>query len=651
NDARAEVELGEATMRLAPQTGFSFLNLDDNTAQIQLSSGTLNLTVRNLSSGQNYEVDTPTVAFVVSQPGEYRIDVEPDGIATNVDVFNGAGTVYGEGGVRYPVGGHQFFRFYNPQLSGVASGPLPPADDFDQWCFQRDARYSRVASEGYVSPAVVGAEDLDDYGAWQSTPDYGPVWYPQAVEADWAPYRYGHWAWIDPWGWTWVDQAPWGFAPFHYGRWVYVGTRWGWVPGGRMLRPVYSPALVAFVGLGGGVSIGIGTGPVGWFPLGPRDVYCPPYRTSRRYFENVNVTNVNNVYVNKTVINNYYNNVVVRQNPGRAQYMYRNSPQAATVVSRDAFVGARPVGASRERLDPDKLARAPISLRSPAMPTAQSLAARPGGAFRRAPAAVFQRPVIARSTPPPAPPSFAARAPLIQRSGGAPLPMSQLRSLGAAAPGDPRVNVVGEPPRPRAAPLDLQQPYLKGGPRQPGAGPAEGGQRPLQAPPSRPEQQPFQHQPLNTYSPPERSFGTPASPQFRPPPRDQQRLREPPAQRYQVPPEQPPQARPQPQYQRPPQPEPFQAHPQPQFQRPDQPQPPQANPQPQYQRPPQPEPFQVQPQPFLRQEPPPPQFQRPAQPAPFQQAPQPQQAPPQFRPQAPPHPQPPSRREPPDDRR
>ncbi|MFO1296524.1 MAG: DUF6600 domain-containing protein [Rubrivivax sp.] len=79
-------------------------------------------------------------------------------------------------------------------------------------------------------------------------PDYGAIWYPSTVTAGWAPYRYGRWAWVRPWGWTWVDEAPWGFAPFHYGRWVHWHGRWCWAPGGYVQRPVYAPALVAWVG-------------------------------------------------------------------------------------------------------------------------------------------------------------------------------------------------------------------------------------------------------------------------------------------------------------------------------------------------------------------------------------------------------------------
>ena len=154
------------------------------------------------------------------------------------------------------------------------------ADDWDQWCSSRDRREDQSQSARYVSREVSGYEDLDQYGRWENQADYGDVWYPTSVSAGWAPYREGYWAWIAPWGWTWVDEAPWGFAPYHYGRWAYVSNRWGWVPGPRGVRPVYAPALVAWVGGSrGGVSFSIGAGPaVGWFPLGPREPYFPSYQ-------------------------------------------------------------------------------------------------------------------------------------------------------------------------------------------------------------------------------------------------------------------------------------------------------------------------------------------------------------------------------------
>src|SRR5439155_255940 len=122
------------------------------------------------------------------------------------------------------------------------------SDDWEDWCASRDRRWDDARSARYVSRGVIGYEDLDDNGDWRETPDYGAVWVPRGVATGWAPYRYGHWAWVEPWGWTWIDDAPWGFAPFHYGRWVYVGGGWAWVPGHVVARPVYAPALVVFVG-------------------------------------------------------------------------------------------------------------------------------------------------------------------------------------------------------------------------------------------------------------------------------------------------------------------------------------------------------------------------------------------------------------------
>src|SRR6202453_2701792 len=70
-NSRAEVQLGSAVIRLAPLTTFSFLTLDDDTVQVQLSSGSINVTVRRLGDNEDFEVDTPNQAFSVFQPGHY----------------------------------------------------------------------------------------------------------------------------------------------------------------------------------------------------------------------------------------------------------------------------------------------------------------------------------------------------------------------------------------------------------------------------------------------------------------------------------------------------------------------------------------------------------------------------------------------------
>ncbi len=214
-----------------------------------------------------------------------------------------------------------------PGLSFRLVGPA--RDVFDDWVLARDQRDDAVRSAQYVSRETTGVEALDAYGAWRVVPEYGTVWFPSAVPTGWAPYRYGRWAYVAPWGWTWVDAAPWGFAPFHYGRWVVVGGVWGWYPGVIVARPIYSPALVVWYGTPG-LSINVSIGPtIGWFPLGPREVYIPPYYHSRRYIQSVNIQHVTNInYI--TVVNpppRY-----VHQQPGRS-----------TWAPNDAIVRQRPI--------------------------------------------------------------------------------------------------------------------------------------------------------------------------------------------------------------------------------------------------------------------------------------------------------------------
>lgn len=456
NGGRAALELGDAALRINDNSAFNFLDLNDTTTQVELTQGTLNLRVRRLGNGQTYEVDTPTVAFVADQPGTYRVDVAPSGNGAMVTVFEGTGTVYGENGVSREVDAGQSYRFDDSTLANVAVQGLPAPDDFDRFCEARDSRYANSISRRYVSRDVVGYDDLDQYGDWQSTPDYGEVWYPTQVATGWAPYRDGHWAWIDPWGWTWVDDEPWGYAPFHYGRWVYVSDRWGWVPGPVDVEPVYAPALVAFVGGAGfsaSISIGGGYGePVGWFPLGPSDVYVPPYRASQNYFTNINVTNIRNVYVNKTVINNYYSNYAAgRPYAGARQYAYRDNPRAFTAVPRTVFASAKPVMPAVLHVKPAALARATVAPIPHVAPTRASLAITPPKRPIAAPVArAFDRTVVARHAPPPRPVPFAAREKVIAKQGGAPIPVTQLQQMRQQhAKAQPeRVRVVAAAPKP-----------------------------------------------------------------------------------------------------------------------------------------------------------------------------------------------------------
>jgi hypothetical protein len=216
-DSRGEVHIGSLAIRMASETGISFLNLDDRTVQIQLAQGTIEVHLRRYEPGNAVEIDTPNLAFTLTTAGEYRIETDSNGDSTLIIVREGGGQVTG-GGESYDLGPGQQYTFGGTDQLSYDAQPAPGFDDFESWCQQRDQRENRSASAQYVSRDIDGYYDLDDYGDWQVVPEYGRVWIPRGVEAGWAPYHFGHWVWIAPWGWTWIGDEPWGFAPFHYRR-------------------------------------------------------------------------------------------------------------------------------------------------------------------------------------------------------------------------------------------------------------------------------------------------------------------------------------------------------------------------------------------------------------------------------------------------
>lgn len=323
--ARAELHLGSATLHLDGETHLGFNEVDERTAHFLLQQGTVQARVREITQGENFEIGTPNLAFRAMQPGEYRVDVDTRAGTTRVVVLSGQATVFGEGGNARSLGAGQQATFGGRQLA-VVPAQRAGQDDFAAWAAERNRLEDQSIAARYVPRGVVGYAQLDQHGTWSQDPSLGPVWYPQLPAQDWAPYRYGRWEWITPWGWTWIDDAPWGFAPFHYGRWTMVADRWAWVPGRLAARPVYSPALVVFLG-GGGASFSISSGPaVGWYPLAPGEAWWPTYRTSTRY---VNFANFN---INLGAYPRHYSN-----------HVWRQRPHAVTAVREDDFRRGRPV--------------------------------------------------------------------------------------------------------------------------------------------------------------------------------------------------------------------------------------------------------------------------------------------------------------------
>src|SRR5438445_2368391 len=176
---------------------------------------------------------------------------------------------------------------------------------------------------------------LDRYGDWRETSDYGYVWQPrQAQSRTWRPYTDGHWVYTDV-GWTWVSEEPFGWATYHYGRWTRLrNIGWVWVPGDE-----WAPAWVSwrksndYVGwapLPPEARFDRGTGIHNWsdnyYDIGP-DQYCfvatrefgaqriestivPSERNVTIVNQTTNVTNI--TYNNTTIVNGGQNYDEVR---------------------------------------------------------------------------------------------------------------------------------------------------------------------------------------------------------------------------------------------------------------------------------------------------------------------------------------------------
>jgi hypothetical protein len=664
-DARSEISLAGTRIRMEGATQLDLLALDDTQTRLQLGQGRIDVKSFAMDADQPYEIVTPRGNIRLLQQGDYYVEAGSTEDPTRLGVRSGAAQIQALNGQVLAVRAGEVAEVMgdgaSPQLRTIRTAPpAPPA----YWA-SRDRQVVYDAPQ-YLSAGVTGYEDLNAYGDWINDGGYGRVWVPRSVPSGWAPYRTGHWAYVQPWGWTWIDEQPWGFAPYHYGRWANRNNRWVWVPPQRDVRPVYAPALVAFVG---GVELAVTLGnqsaaPVGWFPLGPREVYVPSYTADRDYYRRLN----RSARVEDRILEERW------QRAQRREAFMANREQAmmnqrfATVVPTSAFVRSQPVMRSTLQVQPQAIAAAPVApVAAPPAPTASVVSAtaapsvatpQPKAATAPAPqpqaapadanvsvarTAIADMPTLAKpatveksvapgpklvATPPKAATDDKARQAtptLVPRQGAAP---PELKGAVTPAPAQPAKP--GEPPKPQqaapqpqAAPPPVAMPAPQGRPAEPNrqqATPAPAPQQAKPGEPPKPQAAPPLPQQAKPAEPPKPQAG-PAAPAPQ-----QARPAEPPSR----PP--PPQAAPAPQ-------------PQPQA-RPEPPKQPQATPPPPAQR--QQEGRAVEPPrqqaapPPPRPAPPPQQQVAPPQPTPQQQR---QAAPPPQQHGAPPQPAPPPRQQ------
>ena len=292
DNSRAAIAFtGRNFARLNAGSSLDVLTLSDQRTQLALRDGSALFDVGSLESGQLFEVATPCGAVDLNQPGLYQVAIDDNGSAI-ATVLSGLAQVVGQGGTGRIERGEVLTVPCQAASQAVVSRVEPRyagtlIDDYYTYRYPRlyDHRYRdyntylndpyyydpyrRYVSYQYVTDVIPGIYDLDYYGDWQDVSGYGYCWHPR-VDAGWAPYQSGYWITDYPYGLTWISNEPWGYAPYHYGRWSYFSNQWFWVPERAGTRPLYSPALVAFVPV-------TQTNQIGWVPLGPGDPYALRY--------------------------------------------------------------------------------------------------------------------------------------------------------------------------------------------------------------------------------------------------------------------------------------------------------------------------------------------------------------------------------------
>jgi hypothetical protein len=488
--ANAELQGANLAVRLGQLTDLTVTAMTDSLTQFGLAQGSIHLVSYaqdgaslegNGPAAATLEVDTPNVAVTVLQAGDVRVDVDPNGDATTVTVVSGQAQVQGNG-LEQTMQPGQRARFLGSDPVAAQWLYTVAADGLDRFSSDRDAAYeSALAAEQQdVNPGTIGAADLAGAGDWEADADEGPIWYPAGVAVGWQPYSCGRWAWVAPWGWTWVECESWGFAPFHYGRWVRRGPRWGWLPGPRVVRPIYAPALVVFVG---------GAGATAWFPLGPHEPYVPWYSASAGYVNRVNVTNLYDRNAQRVRMALAQRSAGPRfgAEPG-GDAIYANRQIGTVAVSQASFAAGRPVSAA-VRVDAQELASAPVLAHPMVTPQRSMVVSTPARAVPRN----LARPELAAHGGEPAP--TAARPntlePATQRRNAAEQPAERTGGETAPAP-------VERQPVP-AHTLPLGQPATQPGFSVEGIqqrpAPAQPQEREA-APPQQPAAQPVPQQPV-----------------------------------------------------------------------------------------------------------------------------------------------------------
>ena len=385
-NARSEISVAGTRVRMDGSTQLNLLELNDRQTRLQVGQGRVDIKTFSLNPNTPYQVVTPRGTINLRQQGDYYVEAGSTQDATRLGVRAGAAQFQSLDGQTLTITPGQVGEIFGDsralQMRTLnAASPAQPA----YWA-ARDRQINYDLPTQYLPPGITGYEDLNAYGSWSNDSQYGNVWTPRSTPAGWQPYKNGHWSYVKPWGWTWVDDQPWGYAPSHYGRWANRNNQWVWVPPQRESQPVYAPALVDFIGgiqlvqalLGGGSTLGTqNTAPVGWFPLGPREAYVPSYSTDRAYYTRLNSAN----QVQQQALEDRWQRAQRREAYVAGQNAAMANQRFTTVIPSSVFVGSQPVARAALKVSPAQIAAAPVApVAAPPAPTASLAVAAPAAA-------------------------------------------------------------------------------------------------------------------------------------------------------------------------------------------------------------------------------------------------------------------------------
>jgi hypothetical protein len=354
--AHSEISISGSRVRLDGATQLDMAVIDDQRTRLQLDQGRVDIKTLTFDARQPYELVTPRGVAALEQQGDYYVEAGSTQDPTRLGVRQGAAQFQAPDGRVLAVRAGEVAEITGDGSSMELHTIQAPPPPMPQYWAARDRVVVYDQPPQYLSASVTGYEDLNYYGTWTSDPEYGQVWYVREAPQGWAPYTTGRWISDPVYGWTWVDEQPWGFAPYHYGRWAHRGDRWFWVPPERSQPAIYAPALVAFIG---GVELGQALSvqnrqPVGWFPLGPREIYVPPYTANRDYYRRLNLA----ARVEDRLLENRWDRIQRHEAIAEQNWINR---RFATVVPADAFARSQPVQRVALRVAPEKIAAVPVA--------------------------------------------------------------------------------------------------------------------------------------------------------------------------------------------------------------------------------------------------------------------------------------------------